>query len=141
MTHARGELISRDDIPTSLRDVLLGFPWDLDRLFDLDLPVEEVRTADFLWLLDLPFWRKGDVVFAVTPNQVRGNPFGYAEQWTRTLETDLTRPIHVTERKGRTVIIDGIHRLLKADIEGRRTLPARRVPREMFSRIRAPAAT
>ena len=135
MTPSPYELISNDDIPVAMQDVLLDFRWDLDRLFALDLPTEEVTVADFLWLLDLRFWRKDGVVFAVTPNQVRGDPSEYEAQWARMLEADLTRPIHITERGGRTVIIDGIHRLLKAYVEGRRSLFARRVPPSMLPMI------
>ena len=59
-----------------MQDVLLDFRWDLDRLFSAcDLPTEEGdRRGLPLQLLDLRFWRKDGVVFAVTPNQVRGDP-------------------------------------------------------------------
>jgi hypothetical protein len=129
------DLISRGDVPEPLRSVLLGFPWRLDRMLALDLPVEVIRINDFRWLLDLPFWRKDETWFTVTPNQVRERRLEHEDHWTRTLRADLTCPVHITEREGRAVIADGIHRLLKADVHGLATLPARRIPSEMLPMI------
>jgi hypothetical protein len=117
--------------------VLLDFPWELDRLLALDLPLEEVLVRDFVWLLDLPFWREHGEWFALTPNQVRERPDEHVEQWARMLRADLDAPVHITERHGRPVIIDGVHRLLKADIVGRHRIPARRVPGSVLPLIAA----
>jgi hypothetical protein len=125
-------------VPPALRGVLLDFRWELDRLLALDLPFEEVRVRDFRWLLDLPFWRERGNLFVVTPNQVRDRPGEHIEQWARTLRADLDLPVHITERHCRMVILDGIHRLLKADIFGRHTILARRVPVPVLPLIAAP---
>jgi hypothetical protein len=113
---------------SALRGVLLDFRWDLDRLLALDLPAEEVSVPRLAWMLDLPFWREDDELFALTPNQVRERPDEHVEQWARTLRADLDVPVHITERHGRLVIIDGVHRLLKAVVVGRDGIPAREVP-------------
>jgi hypothetical protein len=125
-------------VPDALRGVLLDFRWELDRLLALDLPLEEVRVADLRWLLDLPFWRERRELFVVTPNQVRDRPGKHIEHWARTLAADLNSPVYITERHRRMVILDGIHRLLKADIFGRHTIPARRVPESALPLIAAP---
>ncbi|HEU4353952.1 MAG TPA: hypothetical protein VFT27_00025 [Actinomycetota bacterium] len=129
--------IANGTIPDTLRGVLLDFPWELERLLALDLPIERVRVQDFVWLLDLPFWRERGEWFVLTPNQVRERPDEHTEQWSRVLRAELEAPVHITERHGRPVIIDGIHRLLKADIAGVNTLPARRVPNSMLPLIAA----
>jgi hypothetical protein len=106
--------------------VLLPHDWDLDRLLALDLPTAAVAVADYEWILDLPMWRdEQGRRFTVTPNQVRADPGGNLTQWHRTLRADLMRPVHVTPRERRSVIIDGIHRLLKAALLGQDSLPAR----------------
>ena len=85
-----------------------------------------VATSDYEWMLDLPMWRdERGIWFTVTPNQVRTEPDRHPTQWDRTLRADLEVPIHITQREGRSVIIDGIHRLLKAVISGQGSLPAR----------------
>jgi hypothetical protein len=127
--------IANGDVPESLRGVLLDFPWELDRLFALDLPTEAVSLSGLLWLLDLPFWREGGEWFAITPNQVREHPHDHEEEWNRVQRVDLSQPIHIAERDTGWVVIDGIHRLLMADIEGRQALPARRVPSGMLPLI------
>jgi hypothetical protein len=124
-------------VPHALRAVLLDFRWELDRLLTLDLPVEEVAVRDLVWLLDLPFWREDGELFVLTPNQVRARPDVHVEQWARTLRADLDSPVHITERHGRWVIVDGVHRLLKATIVGRDTMPARRVPESVLPLIAA----
>jgi hypothetical protein len=108
---------------------------DLDRLLALELPVGVISVRDFGWLLDLPFWREDGVWFRVTPREVKEHPVGHAAHWERTLATNLASPVHVVERDGREVIIDGIHRLLNASVQGVETLPARRVPPGMLTQI------
>jgi hypothetical protein len=129
--------IANGDVPRALRGVLLDFPWELDRLLALNLPVERIAVTEFTWLLDLPFWREEDEWFVVTPNEVRGRPEDHVEQWARTLRADLDAPVHFTQSHGRRVLIDGVHRLLKAHILGVRTLPSRRVPESMLRLIAA----
>ena len=116
----------RGDVPASVQAVLLPHHWDLDRLLELDLPRAMVATSDYEWMLDIPMWRdERGIWFTVTPNQVRTEPDRHPTQWDRTLRADLEVPIHITQREGRSVIIDGIHRLLKAVISGQGSLPAR----------------
>ena len=124
-------------VPHALRGVLLDFRWELERLLALDLPLEEVTVLDLVRLLDLPFWREDGEMFVLTPNQVRARPDEHVEQWSRTLRADLDSPVHITERHGRWVILDGVHRLLKATVVGRDTIPARRVPESMLPLIAA----
>jgi hypothetical protein len=114
--------------------VLLDFAWDLRRLFALELRQEACLVEDLMWHLDLPFRRANSEMFSVTPNDVRRDPARHPEQWARTLNADLSFPIHVMSHSGRTVILDGIHRLLKAAVEGRSTIRARRL-----SKVHLPA--
>jgi hypothetical protein len=108
--------------------MLLDVPWDLSKLLALDLPVGAVAVDALTWQLDLPWWRDGNRWFVVTPNEVRAHPERFAEQWRRTERADLSAPIHFRTTHRGPLILDGLHRLLKAAIEGRSTLPARFVP-------------
>jgi hypothetical protein len=115
-----------DIVPASLAAVLPNVMWSRDRLHRLALPVVELPVAELRWQLDLPWWRAGDRRFAVSPNQVRREPQLHAQQWRRTLDADLRFPIHLLQRVPRDprdqrdprVILDGVHRLLKADALG-----------------------
>jgi hypothetical protein len=111
-------------VPPSLQAVLPNVTWDRSRLRSLALPVREVPLAELRWQLDLPWWRDGDRYFAVSPNEVRQAPDRYAVQWRRVLDADLDVPIDLLARD-RLVVLDGVHRLLKADVLGMRAITAR----------------
>jgi hypothetical protein len=128
------------DVPESLRDVLMPFPWDLANLLSLDLAVGTIKVSDYLWMLDLPLWREGERLFAVTPNEVRRHPSDHPEQWKRTLAADMTAPIHITERDERMVVLDGVHRVLRCVVDGRSTLPARIVPMDRWGELAVESA-
>jgi hypothetical protein len=121
-------------IPPELDGIISTVAWDLGRLHALELPVEELAVAELRWQLDLPWWRVGDRWFAVTPNQVRRDPVSYPEQWRRTLAADLRYPIQLIERR-RLVVMDGVHRLLKADLLGLERIRACRVTPSAFDAV------
>src|SRR4051812_23937572 len=124
-----------DLVPAELRDVVLNIAWDNEALYALSLPVEHLVVADQRWQLDLPWWRDGERLFAATPNQVRIAPHRHAAQWQRTLAADLRYPIHVVDNGGRLTILDGVHRLLKADEAGATHILARRLKMDDVRRI------
>jgi hypothetical protein len=102
-------------MPPVMQALLPNVTWDRARLHQLDVPIVELRVSKLRWQLDLPWWRVGERRFAVTPNEVRMDPERHAVHWRRTLDADLSYPIHLLQRD-RLVILDGVHRLLKADI-------------------------
>lgn len=110
--------------PPVIRQTLPMVPWDLDRLHRLDLPVRPLAVAGLAWLLELPLWQLDGVRFRVSPGRVRAAPDRYPDHMKRVMAADLARPVHVTEHRGRLVILDGYHRLLKAAIEGRAHIDA-----------------
>jgi hypothetical protein len=123
-------------VPEALRDILIDEPWELSKLWALDLPVFEVSVDDLRWQLELPWWRLGDGWFALTPSEVLARPDGaHASHWRRARRADTTAPIHVRRSGTRLVIIDGVHRLLRAVFEGKTSLPARCVPPAMLPLI------
>ena len=103
----------RGPIPDVMRTVVLDEPWDLVRLWSLWLPTESYDVAGLAWQLELPWWPDRDRVFAVSPLEVLADPGAHPEQWRRTLEADLRSPIYAY-RAERLVVLDGMHRLLKA---------------------------
>jgi hypothetical protein len=127
----------RAPMPDAMRAVLLPEPWDLDRLFSLYLPVQSVAVADLAWQLELPWWRDGERTFAVSPAEVLAVPDRHPAHWRRTIDADLHRPIFLVKRQG-LVVVDGMHRLLKAHHHGWVRIMAHTVPAEMLERIVLP---
>jgi hypothetical protein len=99
------------------RDVLI---WDVDRLVTLSrkLPVAEVPLSDIAEL-DETFWFRLE---GESPTCRR-----VAEHARLMLETDLSHPILLGE-DGR--VMDGMHRVCRAMIEGRETIPAVRFEKD-----------
>jgi hypothetical protein len=113
---------------TSLRDMLCDFVWRLCQAPRLTLPVGTATVDSLRWHLDLPYWRHDGKPFQVTPSQVRADPARYREHDERTMAADIGCPLDLLFRNGRRVILDGVHRLLKAGLSGLDNVRVRRLP-------------
>lgn len=51
----------------------LPFWRDNNKLWALDVPVEEMDIDELLWILDIPFWEDEDGNIVITPNEVINN--------------------------------------------------------------------
>ncbi|WP_131104740.1 hypothetical protein [Ornithinimicrobium sufpigmenti] len=126
----------QDQVPPALRDVLLDFHWDAESLHALDLPVRFVATSELTWHLNLPFWSADGSPFQISPNEVASDPAKHPQQWHRTHAADLRHPLDAYLRgDGRVVILDGIHRLLKAFLLQRPHMDVRILPPDRFDAI------
>jgi hypothetical protein len=117
-------------VPPSLAAVLPNVMWSRDRLHRLVLPVVTLPVSELRWQLELPWWRV-DRPFTVTPNQVRHEPRTYARHWQRTVDAELRFPIHLLQRD-RLIVLDGVHRLLKADVQELQHVSAHVVSHALF---------
>lgn len=124
-----------DAMPAVLRDVIVDFHWDLERLWQLDLSVTRVPVAALRWHFDLPMWQYEGAHFAVSPAEVAADPIRYREQWDRTMAADLRHPLHVLVRPDRLTVLDGVHRLLKAHHLGHPTVAVHQVPLERLETV------
>lgn len=98
------------------------FHWDVRKLWEIDLPVVPMQVQELEWMLDKPFWSEGSTVRGITARDVAGAPDRYREHYERAMVADLTCPINVIWLGGRWVIMDGVHRLLKAWLRGHETI-------------------
>jgi hypothetical protein len=118
-----------DVVPAALHGLVLDFEWDRERLWQLVLPVETVPVGSLRWLLRLPLWSFGGEPFQVTPEGVQADPGRYHLHYARALAADLSFPLHVLACDGETLtVLDGTHRLFKADLLGERTVAVKKVP-------------
>lgn len=106
------------EIPTALRDWLLPVDWDRQRLWELDLTRRDLKLAELSWHFDLPWWRRDGLWFQVTPRQFLARPEAHPEHADRVTNADLSYQLHVVGRRDRWLILDGIHRLVKAELLG-----------------------
>lgn len=75
-----------------------------------DSEVSDIEVSKLEWIID------GD-----KPVDSQGNTL------TRMKDADITKPILITKWKGKWVVLDGIHRLLKAKDEKIATLPCKKI--------------
>jgi hypothetical protein len=135
-----------EQIPPTLQGVIYDFWWDLEKLQKLQLPTEIVVVSDLLWHLDLPWWEHNGKAFSISPRGVWSNPEQYAQHYRRTMEADLKHPLIVRKDNNRLVIVDGIHRLLKAAIQGKKKIAIRlfndrQIPLILFESAYPPPTT
>jgi hypothetical protein len=96
--------------------------WTEQTLWRLDLPAEDVPVETFEWLLDLPIWRWEGRRFQLSVRQVLTDPERYRAHHEKAARADTSYPIHIAERGGRWVVLDGYHRLLKTLLQGAPTI-------------------
>jgi hypothetical protein len=123
----RGQIALFAAIPDAVPDVWADIYWIPERLFALTSPVTHVSVADFAWTLDVPFGRDGDRLFALTARDVLAAPGTWLAHHARIEAADTSYPIALYRYRGRTVVLDGYHRLARATMLGIPTLPSRMV--------------
>lgn len=121
--------------PPELEPFFVHFDWDNQRLWTLELPVEDFCVEALRWHLALPWWKGTAGWFTVRPADVLAEPRRYPDQYARTLNADVRYPLHVTMNDGRWTIMDGIHRLAKAALLELEVVPVRKVPRAAYPQI------
>lgn len=109
-----------DQLPAELDGMILDYLWDHTKLHALTgLSEVTVPVSDLAWHLDLPFWASDGKPFKVCPCEVVADRNKHSAQWDRTMAADLRFPLHGRVGSAEKIIImDGIHRLLKASILG-----------------------
>ena len=125
----------QDDVPEIIKNVGFDFSWDERKVWILEEPVMEMNIAELLWHFDIPFLSEGGGVYNLTPREVMEYPDRHAEEYNRTLSAVISHPIDIMENKGKLLILDGLHRLMKLSLQGETTIKVRIIPREKISKI------
>jgi|SRR3989338_5731083 len=123
--------------PKIIQDITPDFDWESKKIWSLDLPVEEMEMEKLLWHFDYPFWEKeGTDDWNLTPWELIEHPEQEPTHYAKIKKADLAFPIEIMEFKGKYRILDGIHRLAKAYLAGKKTIKVRIVPPEQVENIR-----
>lgn len=124
----------RGEVPQIIEDVGFDFSWSEEKVWALDIPVDEMDIGELTWHFDVPFlWEKG--VYDLKPQDVINNPDAHKKEFERTMKADLAHPIDIMENKGRWLILDGLHRLMKSSIQGKKKVRVRKVSRDFIPKI------
>lgn len=121
--------MKKRELPEIIKEVGFNFSWDEQKVWELDVPVEEMPINELTWHFDVPFiWSKPDGYYDVKPSEVLEHPQLHAEEYMRTMHSDTDYPIDIMYWKQRWLILDGLHRLMKQAIEGKGVIRVRKIP-------------
>ncbi len=122
--------------PEVIQEVGFDFSWDEQKVWALEFPTENFPFSELAWHLDTPFiWSKPDGYYDVNPLEVIEHPEAHPEEYQRTMAADTTHPIDIMRWRGRWVILDGLHRLMKLFIEGHEEVAVRKIPQSAIPDI------
>jgi hypothetical protein len=125
----------KKNLPEIIKKVGFDFSWDSKKVWKLNYPVEEMDIKELLWHFDIPFhWFDGGI-YNLKSKEIIENPEKYREEYDRTMKCDLSYPIDIMRNKGRWLILDGLHRLMKAKIMGLSKVKVRKIPRSEIKNI------
>jgi hypothetical protein len=130
---------AHDAIPSVLRPWLLDAEWDPERLRSVGRPITALPVAALRWCYALPWWQNNGTPFAVTPRAVIEHPGSYPDHDAHVAVADVSRPLHVIRRHGRWVVLDGLHRLVRAELDGHERVRVVPLGREQLTRVVARA--
>ncbi len=122
--------------PKIIQEVGFYFDWDEKKVWALKLPIENMEISYLEWMFDIPFWNSNGGYYDLSPNQVLANPEKYKEEYARIMKANLKYPIDIMFNKGRWLILDGLHRLVKAKVQGMKKVNVRKVPRSDIPKIK-----
>ncbi len=106
-----GIYLKRQRVPKELAEVYVDFYWSQEKLWNLSIEAEEVEISELEWILDFPIWYTDEIK---TPRLLIENSSLDPLHWGRVEAADLSYPIHIMRWKEKLLILDGVHRLIKA---------------------------
>ena len=128
--------MTKKDLPQVIKDVGFDFHWENQKVWELDLSVEEMDLSDLEWHFDVPFWFTPGGFYDFKPIWVIEDPEKFPERVERIMKADLSYPLDIMFWKDRWLLLDGLHRLTKAKMIGVEKVKVRKVPQEMIEKIK-----
>lgn len=127
----------RRELPKIIEEVGFDFSWVEEKVWQLDYPDEEISIDELTWHFKVPFiWSKPNGYYDVDPYEVLKNPKKHPEEYKRTMDADLSYPIDIMYWKGRWLILDGLHRLMKVSLLDDKIVKVRKIPESAIPLIK-----
>lgn len=123
-----------ENIPQIIKDVGFDFDWDEAKVWQLDVPVTKMPISELAWHFDIPFWNENGE-YNLIPREVIMEPQDHDAEYKRIMHSDLNFPIDIMKNKGRWLILDGLHRLVKAYMQAQDMVNVRIIPRTDIPKI------
>lgn len=124
-----------NEMPDIIKEVGFDFQWDNQKVWALEAPISWVDIKELAWHFDVPFLDENDGTYNLTPREVMENPGAHEKEYYRTMQADTIHPVDIMENKGRLLILDGLHRLMKESMAGKEKIAVRIISREKIPDI------
>lgn len=122
-------------LPKIIKKVGFDFNWSEEKVWKLNYPIEEINIDKLSWHFEIPFWDIEKGFYDLKPNEVIDNFKKFKKEYKRTMKSNLIYPIDIMKNKGKWLILDGLHRLVKAKILGHKKVKVRKIPRSEIKNI------
>jgi hypothetical protein len=122
-------------LPKIIQEVGFDFDWDEQKVWGLNLPVEEMAVSKLEWHFDIPFWWTKGGYYDLKPRSVIDHPNRYPARIKRIMNSDLSHPLDIMRWKGKWLLLDGLHRLVKTKMLRKTNVRVRKVPHKAISLI------
>lgn len=119
-----------------IKEIGFNFSWDEQKVWELDILEEEMDIKELEWHFGIPFWETKDGYYDFKPIWVIENPDKFSERYKRVMKADLKYSLDIMLWKGRWLLLDGLHRLVKAKMLGQKTVKVRKIPKELIPLIK-----
>jgi hypothetical protein len=122
----------------SIPEILnFGFKADEEKLREEDLPIEEIPIKELDNNLDIPFLeQEGTNDWNLTPRMLLENFEREKTHAAKVEKVNLNYPIELYFHMGKWVILDGVHRYVKALKEGRETIRVKRISEKIAQKTK-----
>lgn len=124
-----------EEIPKIIKDVGFNFSYDKKKVWELNAPVIIMDIKKLEWHFEIPFLRDEQGNKSIKPIDILEENIQNLKQSKRINNANLRYPIDIMKNKGRWLILDGLHRLMKARILKKKTVHVRIVSRNNISKI------
>ncbi len=125
----------QNKLPKIIKEVGFDFSWSNEKVWALDIPIQKIDIKKLEWHFEIPFWSTKNWYYDLKPNDIIEFSEKYKKEYDRTMKASLSYPIDIMENKGRLLILDWLHRLLKAKILGETEIEVRKIPRNKIPEI------
>ena len=129
-------MTGKHELPKIIKDVGFDFDWSEEKVWALQIPTVDMDVAKLEWHLDVPFWWTNNGFYNLAPREVVNNPEKYKGEYERVLNADLKYPLDVMFWRGRWLFLDGLHRFVKAYLQGEKIVKVRKIPQEAIPQIK-----
>lgn len=110
--------------------------WEEELLWALDIPVQEIDIEKLAWHLTIPYWENDSGQrWTVSPQDVIDKEPGTSKEQEQVKASDTSFPLDLFENEGKLFVLDGLHRLVKQQVEGIQKIKVRIVPKKRFHEV------